>query len=216
VRIALAAALGALALGLAGAASGATAPKETRYVDKPDGFSILLPPKWYAVPRSVKAVQQTIALAKKDKLNGLPTAYSFYLTAAGKAQLKAFSFQAFLNVYPSTDPLIPQVAVQISKPSSSPYKPSQLNAAALTFGEALSQNKGAKVTKPTTTKLPAGTAKVVIATTPVGSGLTEATTLYLLIHGGKLYVLKFDIDAASFSKSAASVFRSIAQNFAFV
>ena len=155
-----------------------------------------------------------IAEAKKEKLKGVPTAYSFYLTAPGKAQLKDFVFQAFLNVYPSADPLIPQVAVQVSTAKTA-YKPSDLTKAAETFGEALSQNKGAKVAKPTTTKLAAGTAKVVIATTPVGTGLTDATTLYLLIHGGKLYVLKFDVDAAAYNKTTAKVFLAIAQTLKF-
>jgi hypothetical protein len=214
VRIALAAAAGAMALGLAGAASGAT-PTWHGVIDSKDGFRIAVPPKWYFVPRTVKQVQAVITEAKKEKLNGVPTAYSFYLTATGKQQLKDFALQAFQNVYPSTDPLIPQVAVQISKAAKPGYKASDLTSAADTFGEALSQNKGAMVAKPKTTKLAAGKAEVLVATTPVGTGLTEATTLYLLIHGGKLYVLKFDVDAAAYNKTAASVFLAIAQTFKF-
>jgi len=69
------------------------------------GFSIILPPKWYAVPRTVTAVNQTIAALKKQKKTGLATAYGFYTTANGKAELKAYVFQAFLFDGPTSDPV---------------------------------------------------------------------------------------------------------------
>lgn len=218
MRIALVPALAALALAVAGASSAATAPKttkEAKYIDAQDGFSIILPPDWYAVPRSVTLIQATIKEAKKEKLKGIPTAYSFYLTAAGKQQLKAYAFQAFVNVYPSTIPIIPQVAIQISAPKK-PYKASQLKGAGFTFASVLAQNKGSKVAEPVATKLPEGAAEFFTASIPVGQGLDDDASLYLLIHGGKLYVLKFDIASADLTASATKAFRSIAENFRFV
>ena len=53
------------------------------------------------MPRTVTALQQTIAALKKQKKTALASEYGFYLTAAGKAQLKAFVFQAFLDISPS-------------------------------------------------------------------------------------------------------------------
>jgi hypothetical protein len=199
-------------LALVPAASAAT-PAWRGYVVANHGFKIVVPPKWYAVPRTVSAVKQTIALAKKEKKTGPAEEYSFYLTAAGQQQLKDYVFQAFLDVYPSTDPIIPQVAVEVSKPKT-PYKASDLKAAAITFGSALASNKGAKVGAPKVVKLPEGTAELLTASIPVGTGLSDATQLYLLIHSGKLYVVKFDVDAAAFTKGAESVFATIAANVA--
>src|ERR1700694_4924490 len=95
---------------LTGAASAATTPTATKWNVRSYGFSMILPAKWYPVPRTVKAVQQTIANYKKQKKTALASEYSFYLTAAGKSQLQAFAFQAFLDISPSTNPLPPQVS----------------------------------------------------------------------------------------------------------
>jgi hypothetical protein len=199
----------------AGAASAATTPTATKWNDRADGFSIILPAKWYAVPRTVSAVQQTIALAKKQKLTALASEYGFYLTALGQSELKAYVFQAFLDVSPSNDPIYPQVSVQVTpKGKSRPYKQSNLAAAGRVFASSLAQNKGAKITVPTQISLPEGPAQLIKGTIPQGSGLSDGFELYLLIHKGKLYALKFDIDAAVLSQ--ATVFRSIAEHFAFI
>jgi hypothetical protein len=210
VRYASAAALAALVLA---SAATAAAPTPTRWIDKKDGFSIVLPPKWYPVPRTTAAVKQTIAVLKKQKKTGLANAYSFYLTAFGKTQLKAFAFQAFLDISPSNDPIVPQVAVQVSK-ATKPYKASDLAAAGRTYAASLAQNKGAKVTAPKQISLAEGPAQFITGTVPAGSGLADGFELYLLVHGGKLYVLKFDIDAVALAQ--AKVFRSIAENFRFL
>ena len=196
---------------LAGAAQAAK-PTETKWYVKQYGFSILLPAKWYAVPRTVTAVQQTIALAKKQKQTSLATEYGFYLTAAGKRQLSAFQFQAFLDVGPSTDPITPQLSVQMTPLGKKrPYTASDLTAAGNTYaGTIASGNKGSKVTVPKRITLPEGPAELVQGTIPEGSGLSDGFELYLLIHKGKLYVFKFDIDASLLSQ--ATVFRSIAEN----
>jgi len=207
VKIAFAVA--AAVLTLSGVASAAT-PVETKWNVRSAGFSIILPPKWYAVPRTVKAVQQTIAAYKKQKKTALASEYSFYLTAAGKAQLSAFVFQAFLDISPSTDPIAPQVSVQVSK-GTKPYTTADLAAAGKTFASTItSGNKGAKVTVPKRISLPEGPAELISGTIPAGSGISRGIELYLLVHKGKLYVLDFEIDASVLSQ--ATVFRSIAEN----
>ena len=199
-----------VALALAGTASAAK-PTELKLIDKKDGFSILLPPRWYPVPRTPAAVKQTIALLKKQKKTAVANEYSFYLTAFGKTQLKDYVLQAFLDISPSTDPIYPQVAVQVSK-GAKPYTAADLAAAGRTYASSIAQNKGAKVSAPKRIKLPAGPAEFVTGSVPAGTGLADGFELYLLIHGGKLYALKFDIDAVALSQ--AKVFRSIAEHFA--
>ena len=195
---------------LAGAASAATTPTAIKWNVRSAGFSMILPAKWHPMPRTVKAVQQTIALLKKQKKTALASEYSFYLTAAGKSQLKAFIFQAFLDISPSTDPISPQVSVQVSK-GTKPYTTADLAAAGNTFAGAItSGNKGAKVTVPKRVSLPEGPAELITGTIPAGTGISRGIELYLLIHKGKLYVLDFEIDASILSQ--ATVFRSIAEN----
>src|SRR5881392_2181577 len=109
MKIAAAAAIAVLAF--ASAASAAT-PTQTKWIDKRDGFSVILPAKWYPVPRTVAAVKQTVADLKKQKKTALANEYAFYLTAFGKTQLKAYVFQAFYDIAPSNDPIYPQFAVQ--------------------------------------------------------------------------------------------------------
>jgi hypothetical protein len=199
----------AAALVLTGQASAAT-PTETKWIDKKDGFSVILPAKWYPVPRTVAAVKQTIAAYKKQKKTALASEYSFYLTAPGKAQLKDFVFQAFLDIEPSTDPIAPQFAVQ--KVANRKYVSADLPAAGRAYASALAGHKGAKITVPKTISLPAGKAQFITGSVPAGSGLADGFELYLLIHDGKLYALKFDIDATALSQ--AKVFRSIAEHLA--
>ena len=210
MRFAPAALLGALVL--AASASAAT-PTQTKWIDKKDGFSVILPPKWYPVPRTVAAVKQTIAAYKKQKKTALASEYAFYLTDFGKKQLKDFVFQAFLDISPSTDPIYPQFAVQISK-AAKPYEQSDLPAAGRAYASSLAQNKGAKISVPKKITLPEGTAQFVTGTVPAGTGLADGFELYLMVHKGKLYALKFDIDAQVLSQ--ATVLRSIAENFRFV
>jgi hypothetical protein len=196
---------------LSGAAQAAK-PVATKWYVNQYGFSIILPAKWYAVPRSVKAVQQTITEAKKEKKTALATEYGFYLTAQGKSQLKAFQFQAFLDVGPTSDPITPQLSIQMTPLGTKrPYKTSDLTTAADEYGGAIvSGNKGSKVAAPKRISLPEGPAELVEGTIPEGSGLSDGFALYLMIHKGKLYVFKFDIDATVLAQ--ATVFRSIAEN----
>src|SRR6266446_2923019 len=113
---------------LTGAAAAATTPISTKWNVKQYGFSIILPPKWYAVPRTVTAVNNTIAALKKQKQTSLATAYGFYLTANGKTELKTYVFQAFLFDGPTTDPVPIVVSIQVVG-SKSAYKPADLTAA---------------------------------------------------------------------------------------
>jgi hypothetical protein len=191
-------------------AAQAATPVQTKWNVRSAGFSILLPPKWYAVPRTAAAVQQTIAALKKQKRTALAGEYGFYLTAAGKAQLKAFIFQAFLDIAPSTDPIPPQVSVQVST-GAKPYTNADLAAAGKTFASTIaSGNKGAKVSVPKRITLPEGPAELITATVPAGTGISRGVELYLLTHKGKLYVLDLEVDASVLSQ--ATVLRSIAQN----
>jgi hypothetical protein len=203
---------GTCALVLAGAAQAAK-PTETRWIDKKDGFSVILPAKWYPVPRTVTAVQQTIANYKKQKKTALASEYSFYLTSAGKAQLKAYVFQAFLDIAPSRDPIYPQFSMQVTKGPRA-YTTGDLPAAGRAYASSLAQRKGATVSKPKRITLAAGPAEFVTGKVPVATGLADGFELYLLVHNGKLYALKFDIDARVLSQ--AHVFRAIAQHLAWV
>ena len=105
-----------------------------------------------------------------------------------------------------------QFAVQVSK-AAKPYKQSDLAAAGRAYANSLAQNKGAKVSIPKKITLPEGPAMFLTGTVPAGTGLADGFELYLMIHKGKLYALKFDIDAQVLSQ--AKVFRSIAENFRF-
>ncbi len=193
---------------LAGTASAATTPTATKWNVRSYGFSIILPAKWYAVPRTTAAVQKMIALLKKQKKTALANEFSFYVTAAGKSQLKSFVFQAFYDISPSTDPISPQVAVDVV---NGKYTTADLTLAGNTFAKQLaSEHKDAKISVPKRIKLPEGPAQFITGTIPVGSGLSDGFELYLLAHKGKLYVLKFDIDATVLSQ--ATVLRSIAEN----
>ena len=210
VKAGIAALVAALAFPLAASAA---KPIETRWIDKRDGFSVILPAKWHPVPRTVTAVTQTIASLKQQKKTALANEYSFYLTAAGKAQLKAFVFQAFLDIAPSKDPIAPQFAIQLAK-GTRPYTTADLAGAGRAYASSLAQHKGAKISVPQRISLPAGPAQFVTGTVPAAPGLADGFELYLLIHKGKLYALKFDIDARALSQ--AKVFRSIAEHFGWV
>ena len=182
----------------------------TKWIDKKDGFSVILPAKWYPVPRTVTAVKQTIAQLKQQKKTALANEYSFYLTAAGRAQLNAFVFQAFLDIAPSRDRIYPQFAVQAD--THARYATANLAAAGRAYAASLAQHKGAAISTPKQIRLPAGPAEFVTGKVPVATGLSDGFELYLLVHKGKLYALKFDIDARLLSQ--AHVFRSIAEHFA--
>jgi hypothetical protein len=208
MKVGIAALVAALSLPLA--ASAAT-PTQTKWVDRRDGFSVILPAKWHAVPRTVAAVKQTIAGLKQQKKTALANEYGFYLTAAGKAQLKAFVFQAFLDIAPSNDPIAPQFAVQVVK-GTKPYTTADLASAGRAYASSLAQHKNAKISVPKRISLPTGPAEFVTGTVPAAPNLGDGFELYLLVHKGKLYALKFDIDARALSQ--AKVFRSIAEHFA--
>jgi len=210
MKIAAAAAIAVLALA---STASAAAPAQTKWIDRKDGFSVILPAKWFPVPRTAAAVNRTIASLKKQKKAALASEYSFYLTAPGRAQLKDYVFQAFLDIAPSTDPIAPQFAVQVTK-GAKPYTAADLPAAGRAYASALAQHKGAKISAPKQIKLPSGPAQFVTGTIPAGTGIADGFELYLLIHKGKLYALKFDIDASVLSQ--AKVFRSIAEHFAWV
>ena len=195
---------------LAGAATAAT-PTQTKWIDRRDGFSIILPAKWFAVPRTVKAVDATIAALKKQKQPDLAKAYSFFLTANGKAELKAYAFQAFYFNGPTSDPVPIEVSIQIVR-AKKPYTSANLAAAGKAYANALASTSGAKIAVPSALKLPAGPAELIKGSVPNGGGVRTGVELYLLVHGARLYALSFKIDAAVLSQ--ATVFRSIAEHFA--
>lgn len=208
MRAALAAVTASLLL--VGTAAGAT-PAATKWVDKPAGFSVILPAKWYPVPRTVAAVKATIAALKKQKNPNLATAYGFFLTANGKQELKAYAFQAFYFNGPTNDPVPIEVSIQIVK-SKRAYTVADLTTAGKTYANALASNKGSKITVPKRIKLPAGPAEYITGVVPNGGGVSTGLELYLLTHGKRLYALSFKIDAQVLAQ--AKVFRSIAEHFA--
>ena len=207
MKLAAAAVAGTVALVLAGSSLGAT-PKFTKWIVKAQGFSIILPVSWDPVPRTVKAVQQTIAALNAQKKTTVAHAFAYYLTPAGKQELSAYVFEAFDTTPSNDDPLAPQVAVQVTKPKT-PYKASALKAAVDVFGASIASNKGAKLANPARISLPTGTWETFKATVPAGQ-VTRGIEMYLTIHEGKLYVFSFQIDAQYLAQ--AKLFRSIAEN----
>ena len=103
--------------------------------------------------------------------------------------------------------------MQVTK-GSKPYTVADLPTAGRAYRSALAQHKGAKISAPNRIALPAGPAQFLTGTVPAGPGLADGFELYLLVHKGKLYALKFDIDAKVLSQ--AKVLRSIAEHFAWV
>jgi hypothetical protein len=208
MKVALVAALAFVSLA---AAASAAAPPEQKWIDKPDGFSVILPARWYVVPRSTAAVSRVIAAARKAKKTGLASAYAFFLTANGKRELQAYAFQAFYFNGPTTDPVPIELSIQIVHGRHA-YTAADLADAGLTYGRALASNQGAKIAAPARIRLPAGPAQFLTGTVPNGGGVSTGLELYLLAHGKRLYVLSFKIDAAVLGQ--AKVFRSIAEHFA--
>jgi hypothetical protein len=204
----LAAILGALVL--AGTAAGADKP--VGYIDKADGFRIVMPAKWYPVPRSATAVRQLIAALKKQKKTDLASAYGFYLTANGQTERKAYVFEAFYFDGPTSDPVPLSVSVQVV-PAKRAYTSADLASAGRTYAGALASTKGAKVSAPSAIKLPAGKAELIRGVVPNGGGVSTGAELYLLVHGKRLYALSFKVNAVLLSR--AKVFRSIAETFRF-
>src|SRR3954468_14119144 len=186
-----------VALGLAAAASAAT-PTATKYVDKKDGYSIIVPAKWYPVPRTVAAVKATIADLKKRKQANLATAYGFYLTANGKQELAAYRFQAFYFNGPSMDPVPIDVSLQVN--DSIAYAPKNLQAAGIAYGKQFASIQGAKISAPKMVKLPEGQAVHLTGSVPNGGGVSTGLDLYLLIHAKKLYALSFKVNAAGLTQ----------------
>jgi hypothetical protein len=198
---------------LAGTAGAATKPPATKWIDKRSGYSIVLPPKWYPIPRGTSAIKQEIAYLKSHKQAGLAGAYSAILKSpASLAELKTYAFQAFLWP-PLGSPIPTEVSLQIV-PGKRVYKAADLPAIGAAYANALSAGKGSKITVPKRIKLAAGPAEFITGIVPNGGGVSTGLELYIFAHGKRVYVLGFKIDAGVLSQ--AKVFRSIADNFAFL
>jgi hypothetical protein len=198
---------------LGGTAAAAPKPTATKWIDKPFGYSIILPAKWYVIPRSTSAIKQEIAYLEKHKNASLASAYTAILKSpASLSELKAYRFQAFLWP-PLSSPIPTEVSIQVVKGQRA-YKASDLPAIGATYASALSSNKGSKITVPKTLELPAGPAAFIEGTVPNGNGVSTGLQLYILSHGKRVYVLSFKIDAGALSQ--ATVFKSIAQHFEFL
>jgi hypothetical protein len=205
------------ALALAGGAGAATTPKANLIVDKKYGFSILLPPlraalvgttTWYPIPRTLAAIKQTIAGYKAAHDTSLASAYGEVDTR----QLSQYAFQAFL--WPPLESVVPtEVSVQVV--SGLHLTTADLTAAGTEYAHELSGG-GTVVSSPTRLTLAAGPAEFVQADVNNGGGVHTGAALYLFIHGGRLYVVSFEIDATLLSKSSyRTVLREIANTFTF-
>jgi hypothetical protein len=211
---------GALAGGLAATlaaasvfAAGAAAKNvpSTTYASKRGGYQITIPTAWKLVPRTKAQVQALIAQLKKQKQTTLASTYSAIIsTAAGRAGLSAWNFQAFAWPVDPGTPILTEVSVGIVKTSRA-YGKQDLKAVGATYANALVSNKGAKVTVPKTVTLPAGPAEFIEATIPAGTGLANGVELYLIPHGKRLYELSFQVDSSLLS--SATLFTSIAHRF---
>jgi hypothetical protein len=206
-----AAAVACVALGAASAGA-AKAPAATKWVDRPYGYSVILPADWYVIPRTKAGIESVIATLKAQKKTSLETAYRAILkTPESLSELKVYRFQAFL--WPPVQSLVPtEFSLQVVNGSHA-YTAKNLPAIADEYANAFSSNKGARITVPRKVKLGAGTAEVIDGSIPTGQA-TTGLEVYILAHGKRVYVLSFKIDASVLAK--ATVFRSIADHFAFL
>jgi hypothetical protein len=205
------------ALALAGVAGAATTPKASLVVVKKYGFSILLPPlhtalvgttTWYPIPRTLAAIKQTIAGYKAAHDTSLASAYGEVDTS----QLSKYAFQAFL--WPPLESVVPtEVSVQVV--SGLHLTAADLTAAGTEYANALS-GSGTVVSSPTRLTLAAGAAEFVEANVNNGGGVHTGAALYLFVHGGRLYVVSFEIDATLLAESSyRTVLREIANTFTY-
>lgn len=205
------------ALALVGVASAATTPKASLVVVKKYGFSILLPPlrtalvgttTWYPIPRTVAAIKQTIAGYKAEHDTSLASAYGEVDTS----QLSKYAFQAFL--WPPLESVVPtEVSVQVV--SGYHFTTADLSVAGAEYASGLS-GSGTSVAAPKRLTLAAGPAEFVQADIANGGGVHTGAALYIFVHGGRLYVVSFEIDATLLHQSSYStVLREIANTFTF-
>jgi hypothetical protein len=188
-------------------------PTATKWIDRPYGYSVTLPAKWYVIPRSTSVIKREIAYLENHKQASLASAYSAILKSpVSLSELKAYRFQAFLWP-PLNSPIPTEVSIQVV-PAKKVYKASDLPAIGATYANALSSNKGSKITVPKRVKLAAGPAEFIEGTIPNGQGVSTGLALYILSHGKRVYVLSLKIDAHVLSQ--AKVFKSIAEHFAFL
>jgi hypothetical protein len=198
-------------------ASGAASAKDqpsTIYVNQGQGYRITVPRTWQVVKPSVAAVKQTIAQLKKQKKTQLAAVYSDLIsTAAGRNELSSFSFRAFRwPLLPSPVPTDVTVFIQAAPKSATQ---ADLGAIGASFARQFAA-PGARIDKPQVLSLPAGKAALVTGAIPLpkpNQGFATGFSLVMFLHGGRLYMLSFRIDAAVASQ--AKVFASIAQRFRF-
>jgi len=198
----------ALTLSLLACPAFAATPKDTQYIDKADGFSIVIPSKWVLVPRTV-AQTRVYAASIKKKQPGLAAAYLNFANNI-PTEITAFVFQAF--VYEANAVIQPEVLVGVVK-TSRVYTAVDLPGVGATYAAELAKNKGAKLSAPRVVTMPAGKAAFITGTIPAGV-VSRGLDLFLIPHGKKLYELEFIIDAQYLSQ--ASIFGEIADSFRFV
>ena len=214
-RLGTASLVALLAASLLVAGSPAANLPSTTYVDKRGGYRITIPTKWQVVPPSPTAVKAIVAKLKRQKKTALANAYGIYTsTAAGRAELKQFTFRAFM--WPALPSPVPtDVSVRIQQVSRR-YKAVDLPSIAMTFRKQL-VSPGATVAQPQMVKLGAGRAALISGTVPLPKrygGAKTGFTLVLLLRPGRLYMLSFRIDSRA--AKDAKIFASIANLFRFV
>lgn len=211
IRIATFAAACTVACVLAGP-SGASTPTANRWIDQAGGFSLTLPTQWYPIPRTKAALEAQVAEEKAAKDTGLEGAYKSLLDSpSALAQLKAYSFQAFL--WPPLASAVPtEVNVEVVKGGD--YTSADLATYAAGFASQLSGMKiGATLSRLT---LRAGKSVSFDATVSQVKGTTTGLSFYLFAHDKHLYILSFSL-GESFLRQAriAAALRTIADAFSF-
>jgi hypothetical protein len=212
--------VGVLAAGVflaAGATVAAAAPTKnlpsTTYEDKRNGYRITVPTKWQVVPPSQKFITAKVAQLKKQHKTQLAQAWAAFVnTANGRAELKSFTFRAFM--WPALPSPIPtDVSVRWDKIAAR-YKVKDLPAIAGTYVREL-RSSGNAVANPKLIRLPAGQAIRITGTAPLPqSNAKTAFTIVLFVRPGRLYSLSFRIDSRA--AKDANIFTSIADHFRFV
>jgi hypothetical protein len=184
------------------------------WVDATDKYTITLPRTWDLIPRSAADIRSLVAQLKAKKTeedDALAATYSAILASPqGVSELSTFRLQAFPWPPDVDTSILTEVGVKVIHNTLAASSAS-LTMLGQQYAAALRKNSGAKIDSPREVKLPAGNAELVEGSVPAGGGLSNGVELYLLLHGSRLYVLSFTVDARLMAK--ATIFAAIAEHF---
>jgi hypothetical protein len=199
------------AIAVCGVARAADGPWVS-FTDKSYGIRVSIPKSWHTVPPTVAGVRSLIAQLGKEKQTGLAQVYSSFIsTAASRAQMLRYHFQAFQ--YSPGSAIQPDFALAYARTSRA-YTAQDLAATAKSVAKSFAARSGTIVAKQTVVTLPTGPAAFLEGTQPAANGLRSQFQVYVVAHGTLLYELSFRADSRVAGEAAT--FAAIAHRFAFV